>query len=80
MSTVFFRRTCIVVLPLVVGACAAPGPAPLGAQHPANPAAASAPAYSLQVLRTYQDFSSQPAQDGKSDDEVSTEGADHHVH
>ncbi len=87
MNSQFFRRTCIVVLPLSLWACAAPGPAPLDSRHPANPAAASAPMYRLQVLRTYQDFPTQPARAAQGepreehdDDPRTGEESEHHVH
>ncbi len=65
MKRKFFGRASIVVLPLGLWACAAPGPAPLEARHPANPSAAAAPAYRLQVLHEYQHFSTQPPRDAK---------------
>ncbi len=87
MKTPFFRRTCIVVLPLGLWACAAPGPAPLDARHPANPAADAAPEYTLQVLHQYQDFSAQPPRDtegelrdGSDEDTRNRKEPDHHEH
>lgn len=65
MNTPIFRRTCIVVLPLGLWACAAPGPAPLDGRHPAHPAAAAAPVTRLQMLQEYQDFATQPPRDAK---------------
>ena len=87
MNTPIFRRTCIVVLPLGLWACAAPAPAPLDGRHPANPSAAAAPAYRLQVLHEYQDFSTQPPRDAEGEPRAEPDDAmrngkepDHHEH
>jgi len=87
MTSQFFWRTVIAVLPLSLWACAAPAPEPLDSRHPANPVAASAPVPTLRVLPTYQDFSAKRGRtapvgprDGQDEGVPSKGGADDHVH